>query len=421
MHVWRSYFMSFTCAPGASSRLQAIAEQKWRERVADAVGDEAELSAWFAGALMVKIKLINPEDHSRIWPRALMYQSKALACLRSRLKKDPVITERTLLTIWSIATVDFYSGDWQSNHAHCLAINRIVESLGGLNQVSPMTKLHVIIGDIFTANLNLVRPVYDFSEYDAGCWSDQAIASEHNDLLPNDRTHYARWDEAFLSDDDPLSDDISDYLKAQREFVSVHMMTKTIPANRVQKKDDVLEWLHGRRMALSAISLSIYCDLQEDLEQRVPPAKASLILRRKTQQAVVLCANWLVWFTYENDVLPKWLIYIPSSNLRKVLQDLLHVMASRGRLYNLEVPFWLAFVGASAEKASLHAGIRPGMDERWFTKWFLTLAKMLKLRTWKQAKKILRRFVYDELVLDRFAESLFVQRDGFQMVNLLMS
>ena len=291
--------------------------------------------------------------------------------------------------------------------------------MGGLQALSSLTRLHVIVGDITNANCNLVRPVYDFRKYDPGPWSKQSLAANHDDLLPIDPTHFARWDEAFLNSEDPLSANVSDYLNHQREFVAVQVMTKIMPADRYEQRDEILEWLHSRRMALRAMCVEVWCDL-EDSTSQAQGTKSSLVVRRRMQQSVTLAANWLVWFTmnYENDVLPKWLIHIPFPNLRKSFQDLLDLMATRGRLFNLEVLLWLAFVGASAEEASLHAGVRPGMDEGWFTERFVTLAGSLKLRTWREAKKVLKRFVYDDLVLDRFAESLFAKRDDIQVVEL---
>ena len=381
-----------------------------------------ELNAWFASALTVKAKFFQPEDQSEIWPQALEHQSKALAGLRERLQSNQPYSERILLTIWSIATVNFYMGDWESNRVHYQAINRIVESMGGLDALSPLTRLHVIIGDIVNANANLERPVYDLMKYDPGPWSEQLAAAEHDDLLPIDHTHFARWDEAFLSSDDALSTDVSGYLNSQREFVAVHMMTKRMPADRWQQRDEILEWLHSRRMALRALCMEVWCELEDSISQ-MPATKSSLVVRRRMQQSVTLAANWLVWFTmnYENDILPKWLIYIPFPNLRKSLQTLLDIMAARGKMYNLEVLLWLAFVGASAEEASIHAVVRPGMDEGWFAKMFKTLAGRLKLRTWREAKKVLKRFVYDELVLDRFAESLFVKKDDIGRVDMAPS
>jgi len=131
--------------------------------------------------------------------------------------------------------------------------------------------------------------------------------------------------------------------------------------------------------------------------------------------------------------LQKWLLYIPVQHLRPQVEILLDYMTKRGMLPtsnpNLaarSIAPWVShhepllfffFVGACAEQVSDEAGKRPELlvDARWHSTRFIEVAHLLGLRTWKEAQRVLKRFVYQEGVMGRFVEGLFAEPNPIQV------
>jgi hypothetical protein len=244
---------------------------------------------------------------------------------------------------------------------------------------------------------------------------------------------YRRWDEAFLLPDDALSEDLHNYIMAHREFMAAHALAGRLSSEKEQcAADAVFYWLHRRRAALSSWTMTLYCDIIETIS---PQTRLSRCIRRQLQACVCLAVSYAMSFVYGFTLpLKLWLLYIPVQNLRPQIEILLRDMAKRGTVPSVassatttsssipplaishhETLLFLFFIGACAEEISDEAGKRPELllDRRWHSTRFCEMTKILGLRTWKETKRVLQRFLYgDGVVLDRFVEGLFELRNN---------
>jgi hypothetical protein len=353
--------------------------------------------------------------------------------LREYIREENGPSESLLLCIWCISTTSFFYGDIESNLAHVPALWDAVDKLGGIDALNPDTRALVVLMDNGHSRFTLTRPHLHYSRLDPGTFQDQPGLSQYGYLLSDMEIQYRRWDEAFLLPDDALSEDLHNYIMAHREFMAAHALAGRLSSEKEQcAADAIFYWLHRRRAALSSWTMTLYRDIIETIS---PQTRLSRCIRRQLQACVCLAVSYAMSFVYGFTLpLKLWLLYIPVQNLRPQIEILLRDMAKRGTVPSVassatatsssipplaishhETLLFLFFVGACAEEISDEAGKRPELllDRRWHSTRFCEMTKILGLRTWKETKRVLQRFLYgDGVVLDRFVEGLFELRNN---------
>ncbi|KIW32713.1 uncharacterized protein PV07_04241 [Cladophialophora immunda] len=434
LEIFRGFLLSFSSINTPSNVSRRSMELGWRQRANDLVTDKKCLHGWYASVLTLKAHFMQPECYNFLYPMALKHQNRSLLLLREHIRQDSRPSESLIMCIWCIATMAFYSGDLEANMAHASALWEVVDGLGGVDKLSPDTRAQVILADNGHSRFTLTRPRLDYTFFDPGSFQQQPEFEQYGDLLSD--TEFQRWDETFLLPEDEISNNLESYVNMHREFMAAHgLISKLLCERKGEHAVDVIfSWLHRRRAALSSWTMSLYCDIIETI---TPRTRVSRAVRRQLQACMCLAVSYAMSFVYGFTLpLQKWLLYIPVQHLRPQIEILLRYMAKRGTLPSTRPasssipsfsrmptpPFaishhepllFLFFVGACAEQVSDEAGKRPELllDRKWHSTRFCEMSRILGLRTWKEAQRILKRFVYgDGHVMDRFVEGLFEQR-----------
>ncbi|KIY00722.1 uncharacterized protein Z520_03387 [Fonsecaea multimorphosa CBS 102226] len=432
LQIFRGFFLSFSSLNTASNASRQSIELGWRNSASNLVSDKKCLHGWYASVLTLKAHFMQPECYNFLYPMALKHQNRSLMLLREHIRQDLRPSESLIMCIWCIANIAFYTGDLEANVAHSSALWEIVDGLGGMEKLSPETRAQVILADNGHSRFTLTRPRLDYALFDPGSFQQQPEFEHYDSLLAE--TEFQRWDETFLLPEDEISENLENYVNMHREFMAAHTLISRVICERngEHSVDAIFSWLHRRRAALSSWTMSLYCDIVETI---TPRTRISRAVRRQLQACLCLAVSYAMSFVYGFTLpLQKWLLYIPVQHLRPQIEILLSYMAKRGTLPSTRVApsskstippppsalshheplLFLFFVGACAEQVSDEAGKRPQLlvDPKWHSTRFCEMSRILGLRTWKEAQRILKRFVYgDGTVMDRFVEGLFEQRN----------
>ncbi len=431
LEVFRGMFLSFGYTDIQQANYRQSMDIAWHRQVTELVTDRKSLHGWYASVLTLKALYMQPEFFSFLYPMALSHQNRSLMLLREHMREDAGHPKSMLLCIWTIVVTASYSDDIKENLAHAPVIWEIVDRLGGINALDPATRARVLLLHNFHSRFTLTRPRLHYSLFDPGAFQEQPGFAQHSSLVSDMEGQFRRWDEAFLLPEDALSDDLHNYIMAHREFMSGYTLAaELLSGSEPDTADAMIRWLRLRRAALGSWTMELYCDIVETI---TPQTRMSRCVRRQLQACVCLAVSYGMSFVYGFALpLHKWLLYTPIQNLRPQMQILLDLMSKRGTLPSVfsatintsckvplaithhEVLLFLFFVGACAEQVSDEAGKRPELlvDRRWHSTRFCEMTKILGLRTWKETKKILLRFLYDDgVVMDRFVEGLFELRN----------
>lgn len=419
LDIYRNFFLSYSYTNSGGPLCRQATEAAWQRRAKDLVSDKKCLHGWYGSVLMLKAHYMQTEQWTLLFPMALNHQNRSLTLIREHIQQDMRPSESLVMCIFYISAMGFYSGDIDSNKEHGRALWRFVDDLGGLDALTPDTRSHVLLADNANSRFTLTRPHLDFSRWDPGSFQDQPEFAEYGSLLSESEYQYHRWDDAFLLVDDDISERLSTYVAMHREFMAAHLLAvKLMQAKEEHAGQTILGWLHGRRPALSSWTMVLFSDIKESF---TPQTRLSRAVRRQLQACICLGVSYAMSFAYGFSMpLHKWLLYIPIHQLRPQIEILLEFMVKRGsvsttsttHLSHHEPLLFLFFVGACAEQVSDDAGKRPALlaDRRWHSARFAEVSHLLGLRTWREAQRILKRFIYKEDVMDRFVEGLFEQR-----------
>ncbi|KAJ9609476.1 hypothetical protein H2200_005803 [Cladophialophora chaetospira] len=434
LQIFRSWFLSFGYTNIQQANHRQSIDAAWRKQVSELVADRKSLHGWYASVLTIKALYMQPEYYTFLYPMALRHQNRSLMLLRSHLRENPDPSKSLLLCIWCIGVTAIHSGDVQLNLAHAPAMWAAVDRLGGFDALDMDTRAHVLLLNNINSRFTMTRPHLHHSIMDPGPFQDQPGFARYGTLTSDMALQFNKWDEAFLLPEDALSDDLQKYIMAHREFMVAHALAGNLLSEQEHNNaDSIFYWLRLRRAALGSWTMTLYCDIIDTI---TPQTRLSRLVRRQLQACLCLAVSYAMSFTYGFTLpLEKWLIYIPIQNLRPQIEILLEHMRRRGTLptgsslkpttsalkpsfaiTHHETLLFLFFVGACAEQVSDDAGKRPELlvDKSWHSTRFCEMIKILGLRTWKETRKVLQRFVYgDGVVMDRFVEGLFEMRHEF--------
>ncbi|KAJ9611314.1 hypothetical protein H2200_004498 [Cladophialophora chaetospira] len=470
LHFWRLAYMSnFWPAHiylNTSHKAVHFTDGWLRDMV---INNPAMLHGLFAGALSYITNYLPPTENTpMLWARAIHHYGKCLEETRVELARPGIGTEQALSLVHGMTTFSFHCQDLESCQVHRTASMRLLQNLeGGLESVHPVLKYLLILVDSLIAGHVPKRPSIDLDSWSPKPWAEDVSLRPFDSMFGFDPQLSCRTDmTVFLLYSDPKMDDYSDDLL---ELINWHRealvanelafnLTHTSPAGSPgitesgigevrDRADPIYTWLSLRQYTLSCLTSGMFADLLED-DNHEPSLSSQL--HRTYHACVALATSYLFQFVMRRDMDAPCMAYIPYHHLRTQLELLLALMSQfrrtsissatpggpgRGAVNPIPTDglLFLFFAGALGEEydgpsrvRTAHSIARAGViasptlehpsdliNERWFSVHFSMILQRLNVDTWENARSILKRFVYQERVLDHYLQFIVARKLEF--------
>ncbi|KIW69533.1 hypothetical protein PV04_05406 [Phialophora macrospora] len=433
------------------------------------INNPAMLHGLFSGALSYITNYLPPTENTpMLWARAIHHYGKCLEETRIQLAQPGIGTERALSLVHGMTTFSFHCQDLESCQVHRTASMRLLQNLeGGLESVHPVLKYLLILCESLIASHVPKRPSMDIDTWAPKSWAQEPALRPFDGIFTFDAQSSRQADFAvFLLDS---GDQATSYAEELLELINWHR--EALAANELafrlarnsqaaspdivgsaagdgrDRADPIYTWLSLRQYALSCLSSDMFVDLLEVEDQ---DQSLSSQLHQAYHACILLASSYLTQFVLRRDMDAPCMAYIPFHHLRTQLELLLALMSQFRRRSTTPagpsmagagpvnpIPtdglLFLFFAGALCEesdgpsrvRAAHHvarAGIiaspvieHPGdlINERWFSVHFAMVLQRLNIEPWQDARRVLKRFVYAERVLDEILEVLVAKKLEF--------
>jgi hypothetical protein len=433
------------------------------------INNPAMLHGLFSGALSYITNYLPPAENTpMLWARAIHHYGKCLEETRIQLAQPGIGTEQALSLVHGMTTFSFHCQDLESCQVHRTASMRLLQNLeGGLESVHPVLKYLLILCESLIANHVPKRPAMDIDTWAPKPWAQEHALRPFDGIFTFDAQSSRQADVAvFLLDSDGQATDYAEELLElinwHREALAANELAFRLARNSQaaspdgvgsaagdgrDRADPIYTWLSLRQYALSCLSSDMFVDLLEAEDQ---DQSLSSQLHQAYHSCVLLASSYLTQFVLRRDMDAPCMAYIPFHHLRTQLELLLALMSQFRRISTAQagpsmagkgpvnpIPtdglLFLFFAGALCEdsdgpsrvRAAHHiarAGViaspvmeHPGdfINERWFSVHFAMVLQRLNIEPWQDARRVLKRFVYAERVLDGILEALVARKLEF--------
>ncbi|OQU95075.1 hypothetical protein CLAIMM_01338 [Cladophialophora immunda] len=428
------------------------------------INNPAMLHGLFSGALSYITNYLPPTDNTpMLWARAIHHYGKCLEETRAQLARPGIGTEEALSLIHGMTTFSFHCHDLESCQVHRAASMRLLQSLErGLEALHPVLKYLLILCDSLTASHVPRRPSMDIESWAPKPWAEEPSLRPLDHLFSFDSHVYEETDNAIFlladhGEDNDGTRNLLELINWHREALAANELAFALADTSgsptisdeggLDRADLIYTWLSLRQYALSCLSTHMYMDLleSEDHEQSL---LAQML--RVFHASIVLATSYMFQFVMRYGMNAPSMAYIPYHHLRTRLDLLMALMSQyrriqasgagksrSGRGPTNPVPtdalLFLFFAGAVVEESdgpnrvqTPHHITRPGVipspsvehpgdiiNERWFSVHFAMVLQRLNIEAWENVRRVLKRFVYAERVLDRFLQVLVTRKLEF--------
>ncbi|KAH0835402.1 hypothetical protein FOPE_03858 [Fonsecaea pedrosoi] len=431
------------------------------------INNPAMLHGLFSGALSYITNYLPPTDNTpMLWARAIHHYGKCLEETRVQLAQPGISSEAALSLIHGMTTFSFHCQDLESCQLHCAASMRLLRGLeGGIEALHPVLKYLLILCDSLTASHAPRRPSMDLETWAPKAWPEEPSLRPLDHLFSFDAHVYEDTDNAIFlqTEHGEDNDDIRHLLELinwHREALAANELafaladtsgspniSESVGEGGQDRADPIYTWLSLRQYALSCLSSHKYMDFLE-LEGHEPPLLSQI--RYAFHSSMVLATSYMFQFVMRYGMNSPSMAYIPFHHLRARLDLLMALMSQYRRLQLPEtgrarggrgptnpVPtdalLFLFFAGAVVEESDgpnrvqaphhiTRAGVIPSpsvehpgdiINERWFSVHFAMVLQRLNIEAWENVRRVLKRFVYVERILDRFLQVLVTRKLEF--------
>lgn len=435
------------------------------------INNPAMLHGLFSGALSYITNCLPPtESTPMLWSKAIHHYGRCLEDTRTQLARPDIGSEEALSLINGMSSFSFHCGDLESCKVHRRASARLLQGLeGGLESVHPVLKYLVVLGSSLIASHVPRRSSIELDTWAPKPWIQEESLRPFDGLLRFDSHRFQETDVAiFLLEagwqQNDYSQDLLDLINWHREAMAANELAFVMANGSVSaspgtvepvsgsgsgrdRADPIYTWLSLRQHALNCLTSDMFMDFLESEE-----AGLSLFsqLFRSFHCCTILAINYLFQFVMRRDMDSPSMAYIPFQHLRSQL-ELLQALMSQHRRTQMPsggqqgggrgpvnpIPtgslLFLFFVGAVGEECDgprrtrgppqmARAGIIPSpsaenpgdlINDRWFSVHFAMILQRLNIDDWEIAKRLLKRFFYNERVLDGFLQVLVTRKLEF--------
>ncbi|OAP59013.1 hypothetical protein AYL99_06310 [Fonsecaea erecta] len=431
------------------------------------INNPAMLHGLFSGALSYITNYLPPTDNTpMLWARAIHHYGKCLEETRAQLARPGISTEEALSLIHGMTTFSFHCHDLESCQVHRAASMRLLQSLeGGLESLHPVLKYLLILCDSLTASHVPRRPSMDLESWAPKPWAEEPSLRPLDHLFSFDAHVYEETDHAIFplaaqGDDNNSSQHLLELINWHREALAANElafaladtssspnMSESAGESGQDRADLIYTWLSLRQYALSCLSSHRYMDIMESEDH-----EQSLLaqIHDVFHSSIVLATSYMFQFVMRYGMNAPSMAYIPCHHLRTRLDLLMALMSQHRRIQAAEVGkdgggrrpaspvptdalLFLFFAGAVVEESDgpnrvqapphiTRAGVIPSpavehpgdiIHARWFSVHFAMVLQRSNIEAWENVRRVLKRFVYVERVLDRFLQVLVTRKLEF--------
>lgn len=179
------------------------------------------------------------------------FSTKAVVALRADMLETSSFTDRTIFNMFHLGCAEFYQYQDQAALVHLQAIQKAVESRGGLAAIDPALRELLILGDGYVAADSLCKPLLDASGVETSYHTPPEVLSDYYAIITRIRTGAHKVGSAFLRPrckaivPPELRQQIVELI-VSLELLKTFGLQQHIPALRTR----VLHWLHTRNLLI---------------------------------------------------------------------------------------------------------------------------------------------------------------------------
>jgi hypothetical protein len=392
MRYSREYYVNSMWPAEDSLDGQSSAVMVWKEDMKTAIADATNFHAALALASLYKA---NAHRNSPASPNLLLHglrhKVSGLASVRQCLQNDASDLS-VLPAILALGGAEFYAGNHEATVLHLKAARHITNVTGGLARLQENVRNLIGIADTVTSWWLLRRTVFPVEDWDPGPWNKQSLSQQyHLHTMPIWAIH-VEVPNVFLKN----------ILAELNQLVSVRRLALSLD-NR-KHRNEIFKWLHLRRSSIKVYLLHHYLDIVDGAQT---PASSPEDVDHGL--AIALC--FASWYLYGIIVYPiaTIVMHFPLQRLQNAVGTVLQRSEATDYTSRPNLVLWIYFVAAIAEELSEEDV--SGDKKRPFTFRFLGIAHKLGLASWQETRDILRLFLYDDQVLDKYLKALFARLD----------
>ena len=339
-----------------------------------------------ATALTVQaIGMPDSVEKSRIEEASLFHRAKATSALRKLLDGASPSPE-VVQAVWQLATAEVYALNLINSGIHTAATMEMVNLLGGVSRIPQGLRRQLIRSDNFGARVRrrptrLPREVGDPGPFEK-MLTDQELGKFRSMPQMQTKIH------------SEVPDNVRDIFMDYRNFLAANEFVNCLPKDTRQL--EILQWCHDKKASLFADLANLELRLLKAHEASPCPDRDSHALNMAT--CLSLYYSWrLLWFTGSKNRLEE------KYNSFEDLEKSTAAISERNDYDRPHMLLWIVFIGAVLEE--IRSKTEP--SRRWHLARFKSLLRRLQLRSPGELKWILRNFLYDPRMLDRYMLPLF--------------
>jgi hypothetical protein len=401
------------------------------EYVQESFEDECAMSAYLAISATSVMRVAPSSDFGRV---ALQFNNRSSALLRQRLADSGnSIDPRLYIVVLWLSSNALATGDFTAGMIHANTLCFLVRRAGGINNVEPFQREHILEFDVQFAIMFLRRPFFAAADYAPGPFN--MLWLNDRDAVDNPSPNHKLITYPPLTPAVLASPDLASAISDLRELHAVYIFTLHNP---LPGTSPIFRWMYLQKHAVEARLLDICCSLiyspieppsSSTNSNASPPSSTSLPSPTqpdpKSESTLLhptLCIATLYWtamavgFSLQKihacSVLLSHLRNFLFSHLRSILAP---VTARHPPQAQSPLLLWILYVGTIAERA-LGLSQAPGPWYDWCTRRFILQIRSMGIHGHRECRRVLEGILFAERMHGKH-EGSWVDEKGGLMVQ----
>lgn len=364
----------------------------WVRQCSGAISDEACMHGLLAVSSM--LRAADTRDlglKSRLRRQALVHKTQTLRALKRHFSPIQVageegrsVNEAAICAAYYLGALEIADAGFEEARMHLAAIRSMVAGAGGFRNLTWALKCQAITVDLSVSQSSLTTPIFEFSEWDPGSFSEK-LTKEEREMMPCSENL------TIIDMQTLFSPQAMGIFRDYRELITIHKIAGGI--DNTARRTKFLLWTHLRKYALvgRVINMRLHYRTHHALEvgKGSPSSEA-------VRYALDLCACIAVRYCEQivfNAKSGNITVYADFYDLRKILSS--PYVCQQG---NSGLLLWIFAIGSIIEEILSRHRTMP----RWHLLRFFGLLQVLGCGTLEALVAIMSKYLYESLPMDEY-------------------